>query len=380
MRNRKRMALLMTAVWLAVCCGAVADGSTWTAGSGYTMMELHGVMPVSWSTQEAGEDVAALLDGNTGTVYQHVCWNDRAMDSIPEITFYFNGATLRELWICNGNQASESAYYANARIKRLNVTVVMADGSSVTNHYQLQDRYMPNDVSDGWILGHQRVTLPQTFRNVMRVELGIQGWYMGNTKQYVIHVADIVFTSDDYTGMSYVPGPATAQPGGGYRGGYGSGSYAGTGILVTLNQRMATRSGPGTQYTELGSYFQAGTAVTAVSAAYDDRNGIWWIQTEFTYNGEKRRAYTGLKRLNMSVGDVPTEYMLADDAVLNRSVYAYMGPGYGYAMYHLQIPAGTTGKVWLSEGGYAQFEFYDYTEGAWRRVWVQESALEGTNG
>ncbi len=152
------------------------------------------------------------------------------------------------------------------------------------------------------------------------------------------------------------------------------------GIPVELNRKMATRTGPGTRFTEPGTFFSAGTVVTAISAAWDGENEIWWIQTEFTYKGELRRAYTGLKRLNMTADMVPTEYVLAESAVLNRTVYAYMGPGYRYTMYRDPVPAGTEGTVWMSENDYAQFEFYDANEGMYRRVWIPESALEAPNG
>lgn len=369
MKGRK-MAAWLLAVLLTACAGfAAADGAQ-MVGGGIPAVQIQGIRPVSWETQEEYENPDRMLDGNVNTVYEHTCWDSHALDDIPDITFFFNWATIREIWIRNGNQLSESAYYDHARIKRLYVTLVMADETKVTYNYLLDDSYRPNDVSDGWFYGYQRVSLPQTYWNVSRVELGIPGWYQGNVEKHVVNVADIAFTSEEYSG-AYVPTPAPAQPD------YG---YTAAGKLVNLNQRMATRSGPGTQYTELGSYFQAGTAVTAVSAAYDERNEIWWIQTEFTYNGEKRRAYTGVKRLDMQASDVPAEFQLADEVVLNRSVYAYYGPGLGYSMYNVQIPAGTEGKIWQSEGTFAQFEFYDEAEGAWRRVWVPESALEAFNG
>ena len=158
--------------------------------------------------------------------------------------------------------------------------------------------------------------------------------------------------------------------------GTGSGGWDGYRPEVMLNRRMATRPGPGTQYTELGSYFRKGTTLTAISAAYDERNGIWWIQTEFSYHGELRRAYTGLKRLGMEATDVPEESILIPDAVVNRSVYAYWGPGYSYTMYNHPIPAGTEGTVWQIENGYAQLEFFDCEAGMTRRVWISLTALD----
>ena len=152
-----------------------------------------------------------------------------------------------------------------------------------------------------------------------------------------------------------------------------------TGLQVLTRERIPTRSGPGTNYTELGSYFQANTWVKAISAAYDNSNGIWWIQVELTYSGELRRVYTGVKRLYMSADQVPVE-QAESGAVVTRSVYAYWGPGYGYARYGDRIPAGTSGTIWQREGAYAQFEFYDQSRQLLRRVWIPESALECSNG
>ena len=371
MRIRRNALLLLAA--LCLCCApALADGGAQLIGEATVSSLAGGVMPSGWTTQETGEDLSDMLDGYRDTSYSHTCWSSKSKDTIPEITFWFGGVTLREIWVRNGDQSDYSSYYASARIKKLNVSVYQADGSSVTYQYQMQDTYDPDGVSSGWIAGYQRVALPREFRNVTRVELWITGWYQGNTERYIVRVSDIVFmpyTVQD-SGSWY---PATPQPS-------QNNGWGGYHPQVRLNQRLATRSGPGTQYTELGSYFQAGTTLTAISAAYDDRNGIWWIQTEFSYGGELRRAYTGLKRLEMQVSDVPVEYVVTPAAVVNRSVYAYWGPGYGYSMYKNPIPAGTEGIVWQVENGYAQLEFYDSAEGKTRRVWIPESSLDTSFG
>ena len=79
------------------------------------------------------------------------------------------------------------------------------------------------------------------------------------------------------------------------------------GLRVPLKMRLATRTGPSTNYTELGSYFQEGDYVTAISRAYDDRNGIWWVQVEYSYRGEMYRAYTGHKRVSVNLYDLPQD-------------------------------------------------------------------------
>ena len=330
----------------------------------------NGALPTGWTTRETGEYLGYLLDGNAATVYEHVCRNESGVDSIPDVTFYFSNATLKNIWIRNGNQSDRNAYFTNARIRQLNISVYTTDGSAVTYQVQLQDAYDPDSSDSGWIDGYQCIALPRTFRNVYRLELWMPSWQPGNGNPDTVCISDIAFMPDD-SGSSLQP---TSRPVPQQTAGY-SGYYP----QVRLNQRMATRSGPGTQYTELGSYFEEGTTVTAVSAAYDDRNGIWWIQTEFTYLGEKRRAYTGVKRLDMQADDVQQEYPVRS-VVVNRSVYAYWGPGYEYTMHKDPVPAGTEGTIYQIENGYAQFEYYDNAAGQLKRVWVPESAIEAQNG
>ena len=100
---------------------------------------------------------------------------------------------------------------------------------------------------------------------------------------------------------------------------------------------------------------------------------------ELTYNGELRRVYTGVKRLQMMADQVPIEEEQGG-AVVTRSVYGYWGPGYGYSMYGDRIPAGTTGTIWQREGSYAQFEYFDEAQQAYRRVWIPENALDEVFG
>ena len=139
MKGRIWTALVLA---IAMLCGAaLADGGDPAQGNGYIMPELYRVMPTEWETQEEYENPDLLLDGNIYTVYQHTCWNSRSLDDIPEITFFFNCATIGDLWIRNGNQISESDYYDRARIKILTVTVVTADGVKTSYNYTLQDVY-----------------------------------------------------------------------------------------------------------------------------------------------------------------------------------------------------------------------------------------------
>lgn len=149
-----------------------------------------------------------------------------------------------------------------------------------------------------------------------------------------------------------------------------------TGVQAQLKMRLATRTGPSTNYTELGTYFSEGDWVTAVSRAWDKRNSIWWVQVEYTYRNEKYRAYTGLKRLDMSLTAVPEDVSRGFFTV-GRNAYAWNGPGEDYNMPNLTVPAGTYGEVWGEEYGYVQFEYYDESRKLYRRVWLQSGDLNG---
>ena len=80
--------------------------------------------------------------------------------------------------------------------------------------------------------------------------------------------------------------PATAKP-------------AGTIYGLTIN-RLATRTGPGTQYTEGGTYNVKGQYIQVLARAYDKRNGIWWVKCVIPYHGENRILWTGYKRFDHS--------------------------------------------------------------------------------
>ena len=112
------------------------------------------------------------------------------------------------------------------------------------------------------------------------------------------------------TGSSSYPGITTST------GNYTTYAY----ITGTLNAKLATRTGPGTQYDEPGTFLSAGSQVTVLSKAYDTRNEIWWIQVEFSVSGSRYRAYTGLKRFtNLNVSTATFDVETIDTLSLNAT-------------------------------------------------------------
>ena len=398
-----RRILCIAAVFCLLWCTAAADGYGYNYGAPVNIMQQSAI-PYHWEAQlrnngdEMTWKIGNLFDGIRGSVMEHLCWNTESLDDIPELTFYFANATIKDLWIRNAYENTDELYLEYARPYRIDVVVWIG------NEEVPRGPYVFTRMSDVWdstllnaecIDGYRCLSLPQKFENVTQVDLYIKGWHKGEDAyrtKYILHISDLAFLPDSlsnlygpwifnssYSGGNYTtPAPTlvptavptlvpTAQP--------IVTTAPFTGLQVFTKDRLSTRSGPGTTYTETGSYFQSGTWVRAITSAYDRANGIWWVQVELSYNGELRRVYTGVKRLQMAADQVPIEETEEGSAVVTRSVYPYWGPGYGYTMYGEKIPAGTAGTVWQRENLYAQFEYRDGS-GQLRRVWIPENALE----
>lgn len=135
---------------------------------------------------------------------------------------------------------------------------------------------------------------------------------------------------------------------------------------AALNQRMATRSGPGTQYTEeLGTMPQS-TQITLIEYV---TTSVPWGLVEFYKNGMKVRAYTGMKRID-AYGPVAQGTKDYHEVVLSKSTAVYYGPGYDYAMRKESVEAGTLLRVFGYENG---FTLCDYHNGKhWVRAYFPE--------
>ena len=147
---------------------------------------------------------------------------------------------------------------------------------------------------------------------------------------------------------------------------------------ASLNQRMATRSGPGTKYTEeLGTLPQS-TNILLIEAV--TTSGTPWGLVEFYNNGMKYRAYTGMKRIN-AYGPVAWGTLDYDDFILPDFSEVYYGPGYDYAQRQELVPAGTPLRVYGFENGFA---LCDYEAGGqWVRgylPWLSGGSSSGGPG
>ncbi len=152
-------------------------------------------------------------------------------------------------------------------------------------------------------------------------------------------------------------------------------------VTASLTMRLSTRTGPGTQYDEPGTYFQKDwqtAQVEVISADWDNHNDIWWVQVDFLVRGTRYRAYTGLKRVNVDINTVYKDTLLGIDST-KSDAKAYWGPGVDYAMSKYNVPSGTAVKVIDAENGFVQVEFYDArtvtSDRSMRRAWINAVTL-----
>lgn len=144
---------------------------------------------------------------------------------------------------------------------------------------------------------------------------------------------------------------------------------------ATCRQRLATRTGPGTEYDEPGTFLSQGSEVIVHTKVWDDRNDIWWVQVEFIYRGEKYRAYTGSQRLNVNLNNVPVEFALGVDW-LSCTTRCYAGPGYDYHYYgDWPVYSGSLVTVKEFENGWALIMYEDRYTGHCTSGWVTLDCL-----
>lgn len=147
-------------------------------------------------------------------------------------------------------------------------------------------------------------------------------------------------------------------------------------VAGILNQKMATRSGPGTKYTEELGTFPQSTPISVV--AQIETNGTVWYQVEFTYNSMLYRAYTGKKRVDgIGTNSIPWESPYYTEDVTVTWATAYYGPGERYATRRKTVDQGTTVRVFQVEGDWALCEYKE--NGQWARGYIRVSDLRNTS-
>ncbi|MBR5560477.1 MAG: hypothetical protein IKU73_03605 [Clostridia bacterium] len=144
-------------------------------------------------------------------------------------------------------------------------------------------------------------------------------------------------------------------------------------MSATLNQRMATRTGPGTKYSEPGTFYSAGDIVKLISYT-TDASGVKWVQAEIDVHGKLMRVYTGLKRFNgVDLSSLCREERMNITATLDSNITPTYGPGWQYAEYDFTLRKGSQVLVLDYENGYDMCEFY--VNGKFYRAWLPDCGM-----
>ncbi len=140
-------------------------------------------------------------------------------------------------------------------------------------------------------------------------------------------------------------------------------------VHARLNQRISTRTGPGTEYFEPGTFLKGGDYVTVHTKVWDARNEIWWVQVEFTAGGDTYRAYTGSWRMEADLRNVPQERALRT-CYLTADADVFAGPGWQYVMWNDTVYRGTSALLLEVENGYGHIECWNSQKNMYWRVWA----------
>lgn len=142
---------------------------------------------------------------------------------------------------------------------------------------------------------------------------------------------------------------------------------------ATLNQRMATRSGPSTLYTEeLGTLPQS----TAIAVLWQEMGSVPWALVEYERGGMLYRAYTGMKRINTGA-EIPWVEEDPIPAYILENVTPLYGPGDGYAAHSYTLAAGLLVEVRSADRGYVLIDYaMPDNSGLRARAWISASQVE----
>ncbi len=313
--------------------------------------------PNKWKPENA-------IDGNETTCWQFSTKKGLKGKTWIELRFDI-GQAMDEIWFKNGfwavNDKGGDQYPINSRFQETHVEFLY---SGETEYRDAQKLTMRDESRKGWqkfSFGHRE--------GVTAVRIYPWTIYKGSAFPKDVCLSEV---------MAVLSAPAeSARPPQGEQAAviYDSDpSITGCNLLM----KLATRSGPGTEYAEPGTFFgknwQSQT-VKVLRKSYD--GSIWWVQVAFR-NGNKSsyRVWTGVKRVDVDLNKVKEDQRICDCDIYPTSD-TWFGPGGNYARANISITRSACGTIRGKENGYVDVEYWYEDDGfdGSHRIWIPESAV-----
>ena len=304
-----------------------------------------------------------VIDGNKST-----CWQFSAKKGLAGnwIDLIFDAAeTVDELWIRNGfqgvNDKGKSQYGINSRPKTIVISFLTEGGKEYGDAVEATLK----DDENGW----QHISTGR-HEKVSKVRVSVKSIYTGSDFEHDVCISDLMAVQNAPAAGAMPAQEEQAEV-----------VYESRPDITGCNllMKLATRSGPGTQYSEPGTFFGKNWKQQTVKVLKKSFDGsIWWVQVDFQ-NGSKSkyRVWTGVKRVDVDLNKVKEETSLGSGDIKPTSD-TYWGPGGKYAKAKIKIRKGAEMIIYGRENGYLDVEYW-YRDGNYKpnRVWIPESAAVG---
>ena len=310
------------------------------------------------------QDPARWLPGNAADGDPSTCWQFSAKKGLKGKSWILlnigSPRTVDEIWFKNGfwayNDKGKDQYSINARLKGVRISFLY---SGETEYRDAQELTLKDEAFTDW----QRWPLGR-HENVMSVRVAVLTTYQGSHFKNDVCLSEVMLVQNaSSAGAKEAAAQKEATV-------YESRPEV-TG--VNLLMKLATRSGPGTEYDEPGTFFGNSWEKQTVRVLGKSWDGsIWWVLVDFSNGGKASyRVWTGLKRVDVDIEKVKEIYPIGQGTV-NSTSRTYRGPGGNYARANVSIRGWKDVLAYGRENGFVEVEF---RQGAkMYRLWVPEEA------
>ena len=321
---------------------------------------LQGVEASSYIANK--QDPSRWVPANATDGRESTCWQFSAKKGLKGKSWIQlnigEAQTVNEIWFKNGfwavNDKGIGQYEINARLKGIRLEFLY---SGETKFRDAAEYTLKDEAFGDW----QRISL-SAHENVVAVRIGVMTTYKGSHYKNDVCLSEVMLVK--YAPAVTAKAPQAQQAAVVYE---SRPDVTGAGLLM----KLATRSGPGTEYDEPGTFFGKNWKEQTVRVLGKHWDGsIWWVLVDFSNGGKASyRVWTGLKRVDVDINKVKEVYGKGQGTV-NSTSRTYRGPGGNYARAKVTINGWKDVIAYGRENGYVEVEFSQ--GGKMYRLWVPE--------